>query len=182
MNGTSAPRVHVLVKTSEAIIDDTNRPASFEDFFVTQRERLFRALFLLTRDREDARDIAQDAFVAVWERWDRVSRLDDPAAYLFRTALNKYRSRIRRARVAARWAFGWPKASNDVDHADERADVARALAALSSRQREAIVLTEFLQYDSVEAGRIMGVTGATVRRLSQNARERLKKTLEVEDA
>jgi hypothetical protein len=27
----------------------------------------------------------QEAFVRVWERWDRVGTLDDPVGYLFKT-------------------------------------------------------------------------------------------------
>ncbi len=161
--------------------DDAIHPSSFEGFFAAQRDALFRALFLLTRDAEDARDISQDAFVALWERWDRFGPLDDPTAYLFRTALNKYRSRIRRARVAARSVLAGPSSARDPEQAAAHVDVARALAALPTRQREAIVLIELLGYDSAYAGRIMGVAGATVRRLAQNARQQLKRSLEVDD-
>ena len=66
--------------------------------------------------------------------------------------------------------------------AEDRVEIARALARLSPRRREAIVLTELLGYGSAEAGRVMGVADATVRRLAQDARAELKTTLEVRDA
>jgi DNA-directed RNA polymerase specialized sigma24 family protein len=51
---------------------------SFEVFFLAQRDGVYGALWLVTRDREEAEEIAQDAFLKLWERWDRVGRLDDP--------------------------------------------------------------------------------------------------------
>ena len=54
------------------------RPASFEAFFEAEHERLFRALYLVTGNAQEAEELMQDAFVAVWERWDRVSGMDEP--------------------------------------------------------------------------------------------------------
>ena len=65
--------------------------------------------------------------------------------------------------------------------ADERVDLGRALAALSPRRREAIVLTEVVGYPSAEAGQVMGIADATVRRLAQDARAELRAALEVPD-
>ena len=67
----------------------------FEEFFEAERGRLFRALLLITHDSTDAEDLMQEAFVRVWERWDRVGTLDDPVGYLFKTALNLRRSALR---------------------------------------------------------------------------------------
>ena len=35
----------------------------------------------------------KEAFLRVWERWDRVCTLDDIVGYLFKTAMNLHRSR-----------------------------------------------------------------------------------------
>src|SRR5436305_8877819 len=76
----------------------------FEAFFLANHLALYRALWLVTRNRHEAEEIMQDAFLKLWERWDRVASLDDPEGYLFRTALNLWRSRLRRAAVAVRKA------------------------------------------------------------------------------
>jgi DNA-directed RNA polymerase specialized sigma24 family protein len=60
--------------------------ADFESFYLEHRVR-FRALVVVTRDLPAAEDVAQTAFVRIWERWDRVGRMVDPAGYLYRTAL-----------------------------------------------------------------------------------------------
>jgi DNA-directed RNA polymerase specialized sigma24 family protein len=59
--------------------------------------------------------------------------------------------------------------------------VARALATLTLRQRQAVVLTELLGYGSAEAGHAMGVRDVTVRRLAQDGRARLREALEADD-
>ena len=153
------------------------QPVSFEAFFDAERLRLLRALYLLTGNREEAEEVLQESFIAVWERWERVGSMDDPTGYLYRTAMNRYRSRLRRAGRAARRAIGQAHGRDGFADADERADVARALAGLSPRRREAIVLTELLGYSSVEAGRAMGVADATVRRLAQDGRDQLRQAL-----
>ena len=48
----------------------------------------------------------QDAFLKLWERWDRIERIADPRAYLFRMALNGSRRRARTALQPARRADG----------------------------------------------------------------------------
>lgn len=71
-------------------------PVPFEEFFEAERDRLFGLMFLVTGDRTEAEEIAQDAFLALWERWDRVHLLESPAGYLTRTAMNIFRKRHRR--------------------------------------------------------------------------------------
>ena len=76
----------------------------------------------------------------VWERWDRVRAMDDPTGYLYRTAMNAFRSRVRRALTAARRAVTMGEQHDDFARIDERDAMARALGRLSRRQRAAMVV------------------------------------------
>ena len=49
---------------------------TFEEFFEGHRRQLFGALCLITGNRFEAEEITQEAFVRVWERWDRVAAMD----------------------------------------------------------------------------------------------------------
>jgi RNA polymerase sigma factor (sigma-70 family) len=158
-----------------------SEPASFEDFFRAEHARLLRALYLVTGNRQEAEEVMQDAFVAVWERWDRVGAMDDPTGYLYRTALNRHRSALRRAARAARRVLGATEGGDAFARADERDAVARALGTLPRRQRAAIVLTELLGYGSEEAGAILGVKGVTVRTLASQGRAAMRTRLEADD-
>ena len=156
-------------------------PASFEDFFRDEHARLLRALYLVTGNRQEAEEVMQDAFLAVWERWDRVGAMDEPTGYLFRTAMNRHRSGLRRAARTARRVVGAAEGGDAFAQADERDAVARALGALPRRQRSAIVLTELLGYGSEEAGAILGVKGVTVRALASQGRAAMRTSLETDD-
>jgi RNA polymerase sigma factor (sigma-70 family) len=180
MNGNDASGVHgAMDPTATAVTVRAEAP--FEEFFEAERLRLLRALYLLCGNAEEAEEILQDAFLALWERWDRVASMDDPTGYLYRTALNRYRSRARRAMRAARRAVGHAHGADLFAAADERDALARALAELTPRRREALILTELHGYGSAEAGRAMGVSDVTVRRLAQEARADLRRTLEETD-
>ena len=150
---------------------------SFEAFFEAEHDRLLRALYLVTGNAQEAEELMQDAFVAVWERWDRVGVMEQPTGYLYRTAMNRYRSRLRRAARATRRVVGAAEGGDAFAGVDERDAVARALARLPERQRAAIVLTELLGYGSAEAGRILGVKDVTVRSLASQARTALRTEL-----
>jgi DNA-directed RNA polymerase specialized sigma24 family protein len=62
--------------------------ASFEMFFRAEHARLYRALCMVVGSRDEAEEIAQDAFLRLWERWDRVSSMEAPTAYLFQVAMS----------------------------------------------------------------------------------------------
>jgi RNA polymerase sigma factor (sigma-70 family) len=177
MNSGAVPGVHAWMEIRVPVASEGG-VASFEVFFSEQRGALLRAAYVLTGSRDEAADLCQEAFLAVWERWGRVSALDDPAGYLYRTAMNRQRSRLRRARVATRRLLDRTHARDHLSDAVDRADVARALGQLSRRRREAIVLTEMLELDSGQAATIMGVASSTVRRLAQDARADLERLLE----
>jgi RNA polymerase sigma-70 factor (ECF subfamily) len=118
--------------------------ADFESFYLAHRVNLFRALVVVTRDVHAAEEVAQDAFVRVWERWDRVRHMEDPTGYLYRTALNGWFQIRRRAVQAARRVAGVGRVLDPLGVVEDRDALARRLLDLPSRQRAALVLTEYL--------------------------------------
>jgi RNA polymerase sigma factor (sigma-70 family) len=119
----------------------------------------------------------QDAFLRIWERWDQVSSLSDPVGYLYRTAMNLFRSRARQARRAIRLAVGRLPAGDEIAKVEEREDVIRALAPLTARQRAALILTDLLGLTSEQAGEALRIKASTVRVLVARARAALRKEL-----
>ena len=164
-----------------AAFSDEHADEAFGRFFDANRERLHAALWLIARDAHEAEEIAQDAFVKVLERWDRVRRLEDPDGYLYRTAMNVYRNRVRRAGVAVRHLVKPTPEHDRISAVDERDAVLRALATLTPRQRAAIVLTDLLEMTSEEAARALGIRAPTVRVLAARARAALRETLGGDD-
>jgi RNA polymerase sigma-70 factor, ECF subfamily len=155
---------------------------SFEAFYDAQSRTLFRRLWLVTGNRSEAEELMQDAFLKVWERWEQVGAMEDPVGYLYRTAMNLFRKRYRRAVLALRRTVGLAPSRDDFADADDRETVRRVLSTLPARQRAALVLTEMLGFSPEDAGRALGVQASTVRSLSHQGRESFRKAMEVDDA
>jgi len=149
----------------------------FEVFFADHHEALFRALWLLTRNRHEAEEVMQDAFLALWPRWEGVATGPDAVGYLYRTAMNVWRSRLRRAAVAVRKAVHQIPADDEMAAVEQRDMVVRALGPLPPRQRAAIVLMDILDLSSERAGEMLRVRPATVRVLVARGRATLAKEM-----
>jgi RNA polymerase sigma factor (sigma-70 family) len=149
----------------------------FEGFFHAEHERLFQALYLLTGNRYEADDLAQEALMRAYERWDRVGSMDSPAGYVYRTALNLYRSRLRKAAVPARRVFASIPSEDSSESVATSDEIHRALATIPDAQRAALVLTDWLGLDSEEAGRVLGIDASSVRGRLHRGRDSLRKHL-----
>ncbi|HEY6568517.1 MAG TPA: sigma-70 family RNA polymerase sigma factor [Actinomycetota bacterium] len=153
---------------------------SFEEFFDNERARLFGALAVMSGNRAEAEEVMQEAFLKVWERWDRVSAMESPEGFLYRTAMNVYRSRLRRATVVIRKATNLLPEDDALVEVERRDEIVRLLRTLTPRERETIVLTSYLGFSTEEAGRLLGIRANTVRVLTSRARNSLRRQIQEE--
>jgi RNA polymerase sigma factor (sigma-70 family) len=152
-------------------------PTDFESFFRIEYHRLVRALVLVAGSQPEAEELAQEAMARVVERWDRVATMASPTGYLYRVAFNLHRRRRGRA---ARELRAEPVTASEVDAIATRltrVDVLRAVRSLPVRQREALVLVEWLGMTSAEAAEVMRSKAGTVRSLLHDARRSIEKSL-----
>jgi RNA polymerase sigma-70 factor, ECF subfamily len=154
--------------------------ASFEDFFEIEHSGLFGSLVLLTRNRGEAEELMQEAFLKVWERWDLVQGLDNATGYLYRTAMNAAFSRRRRAALATRKAVRTVFGANPFEKVELQDQIDRALVKLTPRQRAALVLTDLLGFPPREVAATMKIKPSTTRVLLARAREVMRQELEKE--
>lgn len=156
----------------------------FEGFFARESTTLLRRLWLVTRDREEAEDVVQEAFIVVLERWDRIRSMDDPTGYLYRVAFNAWRRRARRvARARERLKLEAAPASDDeLAGAEARTVIGSALDALTPRQRAALVLVELVGMSSEEAASVLKVRAVTVRVLASQGRAAMRTRIGGADA
>ena len=157
--------------------DTEGAAVQFEAFFEAEKDQLYRALCLVTRNRHEAEDLTQEAFIRVLERWDRVAQIEDPHGYLYRTAMNVFRRRYGRALRTARRSMQLVPADDEIAEIDERDAAVRALGALSPRQRAAVVLVDLLGFGSEEAARMLGIGASTLRTYTSRAHAALRETM-----
>jgi RNA polymerase sigma-70 factor (ECF subfamily) len=164
--------------TSLSTASEVTDTSTFEAFYLAQHERLFQALYLLTGDRFEADDLAQEALLRTYERWDRVAAMDSPAGYVYRTALNLHRSRLRSVLLRMRRRFAAVPGEDLSGPVSASHDIRTALAELPRGQREAVILVEWLGLGSAEAGRVLGIDASSVRGRLHRARASLQEKLE----
>jgi RNA polymerase sigma-70 factor (ECF subfamily) len=144
----------------------------FEAFVAEHQARLFGALCLVTGDRFEAEEISQEAFLRVFERWDRVGAMEAPAAYLFRVSMHVFRSKRRRAALTWRRGVGTVPEPDVFAAVDDRETVLRGLSEVSADQRAALVVTALYGLSSEEAARVLGIRASTVRARASRAARR----------
>jgi RNA polymerase sigma-70 factor (sigma-E family) len=127
---------------------------------------LIRLAYLMLGDRPSAEDVVQEAFFGLYRRWDRLAEAGNATYYLRASVLNGCRSVLRHRAVRRRGvAYQLPEASAEAVALSgaEREEVARAVARLPRRQREALVLRFYLELPDEEIARVMSIRPGTVR-------------------
>jgi RNA polymerase sigma-70 factor (ECF subfamily) len=165
---------------SEVLLPPPATEADFEALFAHEYRPLVQTLFLLTGSNWEAEDLAQEALACVYERWDRVRRMESPLAYLYTVATNLHRRRVRRfvRRVILQSNAGEGLTQRGPeDEVEARSDVLSALASLPLKLREALVLAEWLDLDSDELGRRLGIAASSARARVHRARAAVRDRL-----
>jgi RNA polymerase sigma-70 factor, ECF subfamily len=134
----------------------------------------------------DPADAVQEAFVQAVVHWRKVSRYDDPVAWIRRVAinrgLNRRRSSRRRAALAERIATTSRSAAGP-EPADARDDVAGLIAKLPPQQRLALSLYYFADLSVADVADAMRLSEGTVKYHLHAARAALARVMEnIDDA
>ncbi|MGH2723252.1 MAG: SigE family RNA polymerase sigma factor [Actinomycetota bacterium] len=139
--------------------------------------RIVRTAYLITGDREEAMDLAQEAFGRAFARWKVVSQLDRPGAWLQRVVANLALSWRRRRRVRTRADLEVP----DAPTADDaHLELLEALTSLTPAQRSAVVLRYYADQSVDQTARALGKKPGTVRALTSQGLARLREFLREE--
>jgi RNA polymerase sigma factor (sigma-70 family) len=133
------------------------RPDSgFEAFYEAEAASVFRAVYLLCRDRVLAEDATQEAFARVLGRWERLGSQPWAGGWVTTTALNVARRGMRRRRLLG-------SVSRGSSELEETMDLWTQVKALARRQQEAVVLHYRMGFSVEEVAQIMGCRNGTVR-------------------
>ncbi|MEU8892337.1 SigE family RNA polymerase sigma factor [Streptomyces sp. NPDC048442] len=154
--------------------------SEFHDFFEQHHAELARLAHLLTGEADAADDLAADALLAVWHRWDRVRAADHPAAYARGILANLVRGRIRSAvRERRRVALFWARHPEHVASPDVPVvvDVQEALRRLPFRKRACVVLRHAFDYSERDTALALGVSVGTVKSQTSKGMAQLEQLL-----
>ena len=132
-------------------------PAELLQLYESERLGFVRVAYLLTRRRDVAEELVQDAFLAAVGRWDGV---EYPKAYVRAAVVNRCRNWIRHQSVVRRRlrVVGSEEAAAAPEQPDELWD---ALGRLDERRRAAIVLRFYEDLPDREIAEVLGCRPAT---------------------
>jgi len=138
---------------------------SFDDWVRVRVPALMRFAYLVTGSQQAAEDAVQSALTRACERWSRVSRTDDPDAYVRRMVVNAHVSGWRRS-GRRELSVAEVRDTVSADPAERVATgdaVWRVCRTLPPQQRAAVVLRYYEDLEYAEIAAVLGVTQATAR-------------------
>ncbi|CQR64717.1 SigE family RNA polymerase sigma factor [Streptomyces leeuwenhoekii] len=161
------------------VVDDA-ASVEFHAFFERHYAELSRLAHLLTGEPDAADDLAADALLALWHRWDRVRAADHPVAYARGVVTNLARTRVRSAvRERRRIALFWSQREERTENPDVAGviDVQEALRRLPFRKRACVVLRHAFDLSEKDTALALGVSVGTVKSQTSKAMAELQRLL-----
>ncbi|MEV1083102.1 SigE family RNA polymerase sigma factor [Streptomyces sp. NPDC050211] len=161
------------------VVDDA-ASVEFHAFFERHYAELSRLAHLLTGESDAADDLAADALLALWHRWDRVRAADHPVAYARGVVANLARTRIRSAvRERRRVALFWSQREEKTENPDVAGvvDVQEALRRLPFRKRACVVLRHAFDLSEKDTALALGISVGTVKSQTSKGMAELQRLL-----
>ena len=169
--GRSLPQAHRAPGPRAGAMVDAE--SDFTAFFSTELPRVVRTVALIVGDRGQAEDIAQDAFVQLLEHWAKVSRYEQPDAWVRRVAIRMATRTARRERLRQVLEQAFRRVDEAPAVPERDGDVLDAVRRLPLRQRTAVVLFYFEDRSVDEVADLLGCAPPTARVHLHQARRRL---------
>ncbi|MFI5929332.1 SigE family RNA polymerase sigma factor [Micromonospora sp. NPDC051543] len=154
---------------------------TFEEYAFARTSALVRLARLLTGDEHRAEDLVQDVLARAYARWGRISRTDQPDAYVRRMLVNAHHSWWRRRSSREVSVAAVLDRAGDVDEAAgvaERDALWRLVSDLPARQRTVIVLRYYEDLDDAAIAGILACSTGTVRTHAKRALTTLRRRQE----
>jgi RNA polymerase sigma-70 factor (sigma-E family) len=150
--------------------------ADLREFVTGRLGRLSRVAYLLAGRHADAEDLLQSALVKVAVRWQRVSRVGDPEAYLRKVLYHEHIRAWRRRRNEQLTGYVPEVATGQQEAAGvvRRAVLEQALGRLTPRQRAVLVLRFYEDLSEVDTAAVLGCSVGNVKSQTSRALDRLR--------
>ena len=156
-------------------------PEEFDRIYRAHSGFIYRTAYRMTGNSEDAEDVLQTLFARMLRRDLPPEFARNPKAYLYRAAVNIALNLIRSRRstpVATLDEFEETSSSEDYrSQAEMRETVRMALAELSPKAAEILILRHVHGYSDVEIARLLGTSRGTIAVSLFRSRARLRKTI-----
>jgi len=159
----------------------SGRNEAFEPLVTPYRQPLLALAFRLTRDREEAMEVAQEALLRAFKHLARYDPSRSFRNWLFQIAANEARDRLRKKRreTGLFEAAGRDLPASADPEARRRSreflsDLEKCLSGLGPREREVFILRDIEDLDIKETARALGCSSISVRVNLSSARRKVR--------
>ena len=161
--------------TSPGPVASRYKPSrTFEQFFAAEYHRVLAVVVALVGSRTGAEDVAQEAFIRAYSRWQQVAAMANPESWVKRVAVNLATSRARRVAAEARAVLRMGPRDDAIDMPLQDADFWDAVRALPPRQAQAVALRYADDLNVAQIADVMQCAAGTVKAHLHGARQRLE--------
>jgi len=158
----------------------------YETFFTEHQNRVYRVILGYVREHETAQDLTIEAFMRVYDRWDRVRTMENPGGYLMRTGINCARTYLRKqvkrrtVPVTDRETSGRQQSPELLFFRNEEyRALERSLLCLKERERNVIIMKDIAGHTFKEISGELGVKLPTVKSLYRRGKIKLANTIRI---
>lgn len=154
----------------------------FRAFYERLEPRAVRAAIRLVGRRTAGEDIAAEAFARAYAKWSKVSRHPNPDAWLLRVVGNVAIDHVRRESRRPHFEEAGSRAPDtridpSADQVALRIDLTDAMAHLSGRQQEVILLRYLIDLPEEDVAAGMGLSAGSVKTHLHRATAKLRSEL-----
>jgi RNA polymerase sigma-70 factor (ECF subfamily) len=183
-------RIQEIVDPDHDLVDrwQSGDDGAFHELIRRHERRVFRLLFRMMGNREEAEDVAQEAFLSLHRHGHRFRREARFSTFVYRVAANaalnrrrtlgRNRNRVSELKVSQEAGFDLPPAPRDPEDAAVGAEaqerVQRALLELPDDLRVAVLLYDIEGQSYQEVARALGIPEGTVKSRIHRARSALR--------
>lgn len=163
---------------------DEARREFVERVYHAEARNLVRLARVFTDDRTGAEDIVQEAFIRLFHASDRITDPEKSAAYVRSIVLNLARDHNRRGLMSLRHQDAMvdhrvPEQPDEkITRSESNAEVLDALALLSPRQRDCLVLRFYMEMSEKEIATTLQISPNSVKTHCRRGLAALSATLE----
>lgn len=158
-------------------------PEAFGPLVARYQRVLFNVAYRMVHDREDARDLAQGAFVKAYEKLGSYDPSHRFFSWIYRILVNDTLNHLKKNRPALSLEPAWDAAALGGPHEELEArergrGIEAALMALPVDYREVVVLRHFADLSYGEMSAALAIPEKTVKSRLYTARQRLAELLD----
>ena len=155
-----------------------NPEAGFGERIAENQRRVFQIAYGVLGNSADAEDVAQEAFLRAYQKFDSLREAEKFRAWVnrivFRLALNRQRSYRRRLARDSAWQITETQVADGAKDAEQRVmleRLRREIERLPQKFRSVLQLSLVEEMDGADVGAVLGIPAGTVRSRLHTARK-----------